>query len=217
VARSTSFSDTDVATAALSVIDREGLNAFTMRNVARELGVAPMSLYRYVRNREHLEELIVDLLMSDVALTVPKRSSWRRQMTILIERVRAVVEMHPNVMPLALPHRLTSGSGLRLSETVYQILSDAGFNGSEREIANRSLMVYLLGSIQLELYGSLSRTGTTGLSNMSAVDYPLLFEASRKRHMTNPSRQFLSGLNVVFDGLEASQSTARTKGLDPRA
>jgi AcrR family transcriptional regulator len=209
VARSTSFSDTDVATAALAVIDRDGLSAFTMRNVASEMGVAPMSLYRYVRNREHLEELIVELLMSEVDLTVSRRHSWRRQMTILIERVRVVLETHPHVLPLALPHRLTSNSGLLLSETVYQIMTDAGFTGAKRERANRILMVYLLGSIQFELYGSLSRIGTSGLSKLSVDEYPPLIESSRKRRTTTSGKEFLSGLNIVLDGLESSLSTTR--------
>lgn len=211
VPRSTSFSDTDVARAALTVIDREGLAAFTMRNVASELGVAPMSLYRYVRNREHLEELVVELLMSDVDLTVSKRSSWRRQMTILVERVRVVLEMHPSVLPLALPHRLTSGNGLRLSETVYQILLDAGFTSAQRERANRLLMVYLLGSIQFELYGPLSQTGASGLSKLSVDEHPLLLEALRQQRTTDASKDFLSGLTVVLDGLELSRRTIRER------
>lgn len=208
MARSTSFSDTDVAKAALAVIDRGGMSAFTMRNVASELGVAPMSLYRYVRNREHLEELIVELLMSEVDLTVPRGSSWRRKITILVERVRVVLETHPEVLPLALPHRLSSGRGLRLSETVYGILFDAGFTSAQRERANRVLMVYLLGSIQFEIYGSLSRKGESGLSKLLVDEHPLLFEASRQQRTTDASKVFLSGLNVVLDGLEKSRRTS---------
>src|SRR5476651_2571201 len=50
--RHRSLTDTDVAVAALAVIDRGGLDAFTMRAVAAELGMATMSIYRYVSNRE---------------------------------------------------------------------------------------------------------------------------------------------------------------------
>jgi hypothetical protein len=46
-------------------------------------------------------------------------------------------------------------------------------------------MVYLLGSIQFELYGSLTSIGTSGLSNLSVDEYRLLIEASRKRRTIN--------------------------------
>ena len=132
-------------------------------------------------------------------------------MTILVERVRVVLEMHPSVLPLALPHRLTSGNGLRLSETVYQILLDAGFTSAQRERANRLLMVYLLGSIQFELYGPLSRTGASGLSKLSVDEHPLLLEALRQQRTTDASKDFLSGLTVVLDGLELSRRTIRER------
>src|ERR1700690_3860275 len=106
--RPRSLTDTDVATAALAVIDRDGLAAFTMRAVAAELNVATMSLYRYVRDREHLEELVVDLLLSQVDTTLPRRGAWTRQVTTLVERVRDTVRAHPQVVPFALAHRLSS-------------------------------------------------------------------------------------------------------------
>jgi AcrR family transcriptional regulator len=202
--RSRSLTDTDIAAAALAVIDRGGPAAFTMRAVAAELNMATMSIYRYVSNREQLEELIVEVLFSDVDTTPPRHSSWRKQITALVERVRDAVRSHPQVVPLGLAHRLTSTQGLRLSEAVLGILTQAGFTGRQRDVANRTLMVYLIGSIQFEHFGQLSGAGTAAMASLPGDEYPLLAETARPAHRMNPDEEFRRGLAIVLDGLQAS-------------
>src|SRR5438876_4359819 len=136
----------DITAAALAVIDRHGLVALTMRAVAAHLKMATMSMYRYVTSREQLEELIVEALFFEVDITPPDGGSWRKRIATLVERVRDALRAHPQVLPLALPHRLTFARGLRLSEIVLGTLADAGFATPERDVANRSLMIYVIGS-----------------------------------------------------------------------
>ena len=49
-----------LASAALTVIDRDGLSGFTMRAVAQQLRMSTMAVYRYVQNRHELEELVLE-------------------------------------------------------------------------------------------------------------------------------------------------------------
>lgn len=202
--RPRSLTDTDIAAAALAVIDRGGVAAFTMRAVAAELNMATMSIYRYVSNREQLEELIVEVLFSEVDITPPQRSSWRKQITALVERVRDTVRAHPQIVLLGLTHRLTSQQGLRLSEAVLGVLTEAGFTGRQRDVANRSLMVYLIGSIQFEHFGQLSEAGTAAMTNSAMDEFPLLAEGARQAQRPTPDQEFQAGLNIVLDGLETS-------------
>jgi len=210
--RPRSLTDSDVAAAALAVIDRGGPAAFTMRAVAAELNMATMSIYRYVSNREQLEELIVEVLFSGVDVTPPRRCSWRRQIIALMERVRDAVRAHPQVVSLGLAHRLTSPQGLRLSEAVLGVLTEAGFTVQQRDVANRSLMVYLIGSVQFEHFGELSGAGTAMMANLSGEEYPLLEETARHTRRVTADQEFKRGLNVVLDGLEASMTrSSRSK------
>ncbi len=201
--RPRSLTDADVAAAALAVIDRGGIAAFTMRAVAAELNLATMSIYRYVSSREQLEELVVEVLFSEVDVIPPVRASWRKQVATLVERVRDVVRAHPQIVPLGLAHRLTSQQGLSLSEAVLTVLAEAGFTGRQRDIANRSLMVYLVGSIQFEHFGQLSETGAAAMANLPWDQFPLLAESARKTRRPTADQEFQAGLNVVLDGLEA--------------
>lgn len=201
--RPRSLTPAEVAGAALAVIDREGLAGFTMRAVAAELHMATMSLYNYVHSRQELEQLIVETLFSEIDLALPRHATWHKQITVLVERVRNVAKAHPQVVPLVLPHRLTSAPVLRLSETVLGVLARAGFAGQHRERANRILMIYLIGSIQFELTGELSSAGSEAVAKLSA-EYPLAAESARQARRAVPDEEFYQGLAIVLDGLQVS-------------
>ncbi len=49
---------------AVAVADAGGIGALTMRSLARELGVKPMSLYYYVAGKAEILDGIVDLVFS---------------------------------------------------------------------------------------------------------------------------------------------------------
>src|SRR5262245_3025938 len=57
-----------IVAAATALADRSGLAALTMRTLASELGVATMSLYRHVTNRDQLVERMVDAAFAEIPL-----------------------------------------------------------------------------------------------------------------------------------------------------
>ena len=70
--RPRSLTPDQLASAALAVLDREGLAGLSMRAVAKELGMSTMALYRYVDDREELEGLVVERVLSAVDTTPPE-------------------------------------------------------------------------------------------------------------------------------------------------
>lgn len=58
----------ELAAAAIELIERDGLDALTMRRLASELGFAPMSLYTHVRSRDDLIDAIVEQLIERLGL-----------------------------------------------------------------------------------------------------------------------------------------------------
>jgi len=202
VPRPRSLSEAEIAHAAIAIIDRAGAGALTMRAVAAELGMATMSIYRYVASRQELEELIAAAIFSEVDIDPPSAASWRDQLTALVVRLREKVKDHPQVVPLGLPHRLTSARGLRLSETVLGILADAGFPPDRRDLANRSLMVYLVGSLQFEHAGQLSAGAAAALADLPRQDYPMLWASAHESPRLTADEEFDQGLTVVLDGVQ---------------
>lgn len=201
--RPRSLTDTDIASAALAVIDREGLAALSMRAVGAELGMSTMALYRYVTDREHLERLVVELVVGAVDLTPPRRGTWQRKVTVLVERVRDAVGAHSGVVPLTMIHRHASLAVVRWSEVVLGILTDAGFTGQRRVVALRGLLSFLTGAIELEHFGPLSGPGTVAIAELPRDEFPLMAETAGDARRISSTDEFRRGLAVVLDGLAA--------------
>src|SRR4051794_30799718 len=63
--------------AGIAVATEEGLAAVSMGRVARRLGTAPMSLYRYVAAKDELLALMVDTALGPPPAERDPRESWR--------------------------------------------------------------------------------------------------------------------------------------------
>src|SRR2546429_16132 len=100
---------------ALAVISADGVQALSMRALAGRLGVVPRALYRHVRSKEKLYDLILDNVLAEVDCLPDHTLDWAGQVTALAQRLRAVLEGHPGIAgllktrdPLS-PHSLISG------------------------------------------------------------------------------------------------------------
>ena len=68
-----------VLAGAITVADAGGITALTIRSLAQELGVKPMSVYHYVANKEEILDGIVDMVFSEIDL--PRVGvDWRTEM-----------------------------------------------------------------------------------------------------------------------------------------
>ncbi|MCT2584680.1 TetR/AcrR family transcriptional regulator [Actinophytocola gossypii] len=203
--RPRSLTRSGIAAAALAVVDRDGLAALTMRAVAKELGMAAMSLYRYVADRDELEVLVVDHVLTDLDLSVPP-GPWRDRIAGLLERMRAATQAHREVVPLVVRHRHAAPASLRWIEATLAVLTEAGFTGRRRVVAQRTLVAYLLGALQNEHYGPLSGSGTAAMAELSISDFPVLAETAAQARALPPADEFRAGLAIVLDGLSAAAS-----------
>jgi AcrR family transcriptional regulator len=86
-----------IAAAALVVVDRDGASAFSMRAVATEVGVSPMSLYHHVADRAELVMLMVDAAMREVAMPGPSGDGWRDDLWHLARWLRDGATRHPDL------------------------------------------------------------------------------------------------------------------------
>ncbi|WP_069161700.1 TetR/AcrR family transcriptional regulator [Nocardia altamirensis] len=199
--RPRSLTQEDLSAAALAVIDRDGLAALTMRAVAKELGLATMGLYRYVADREALEILVVDRIFADIEATLPPEMPWRERISTLLQRMCAAVSKHPETVPLVLRHRQSTAASLGLIETMLSALTEGGFVGRDRLIAQRTLIAFLFGFLQNEHYASLAGPGTATMAHLAVEDYPLVAATAAQARTIPASEEFRDGLAVVLRGL----------------
>jgi AcrR family transcriptional regulator len=177
------------------VIDRDGLGSLTMRAVAKQLGVSTMGLYRYVADREELEQLVVERVLGAIDTTRPETDP----IATMVRRIRAAIRAHPDVMPLTTTYRHSSPSILRWSETVLEILTSEGIDGPRRVIAMRALLGYVIGAIQLDHGGPLKGAGTVAIATQD--EFPYMAETARDARAIGPDEEFAGGLDILLRGL----------------
>ena len=66
--RRTPLSRARVLAAAVALADEGGLDAFSMRGLAQELGVVPMALYKHVANKDALLDAMIDIVFEEIEL-----------------------------------------------------------------------------------------------------------------------------------------------------
>ncbi len=79
--------------AAIELADTKGIDALSMRNLASQLGVVPMALYRHVVNKEDLLDGMVEAVYGEV--DVPTGVDWRATMRQRAISMREALRRHP--------------------------------------------------------------------------------------------------------------------------
>jgi len=98
--RSAPLTKPEIFSAALAIVDAEGIDALTMRRLARDLGVEAMSLYHHVPNKEALLDGVVELALTAQAPAAPPATDdWRTTITAAVCGFRRALIAHPNVLP----------------------------------------------------------------------------------------------------------------------
>src|SRR5207245_1779681 len=90
---------------ALTLIDREDPDAFTMRRLADELGMGVMTLYGYVRNKDEMVEGVTALAFAQLHRDTPAGATWEDLVRTEIEQLYEVSRRHPHLVTLILSQR----------------------------------------------------------------------------------------------------------------
>lgn len=140
----------DVVSAARAVYESDGIDALTMRAVARELGVAPNALYSHVPDKDGLVDLLIDALLADIPLP-SRRAPWDGTIVKLMSDSRAVLSRHQALLPQFMSRQTTGPNALGLGEALLSQLARGGVEGVAAVTALRILLVYTLGFVAMEL------------------------------------------------------------------
>ena len=83
-----------VLRAAVALADDVGIESLSMRNLAQELGVVPMALYKHVANKEQLLDGMVDVVVGEIDPPV-RGTDWKAAIRQRILSARGVLLRHP--------------------------------------------------------------------------------------------------------------------------
>ena len=214
---------------ALAVIAQDGVEALTMRGLAARLGVVPGAVYRHVRNKQQLQDLVLDGVLAEVDVHLDLSLVWTEQLKLLAHRLRQVLEAHPGVAGILKTRDPLGPHSLVLAEAFLGPLQTAGFGNREAGLAFFLLVDYTIGFAvsspptsvnEQRVRDPATRTQLHQFFRSLPPDrFPALVALGEHVWVDNRDERFTAGLDVLVDGLKhASNSPTPSvpKTTDPR-
>ena len=131
--------------AAIATADQLGLDSLTMRGLARDLGVEPMSLYYYVANKDQLLNAMLDRVMSEIELP-PDSVAWRPALRSLALSAHAVLEAHQWAAGYVMSAARLGPNRMRFMDAMLGRLREAGFPPGTIDLAYHALDSHIVGA-----------------------------------------------------------------------
>ncbi|MEJ3653241.1 TetR/AcrR family transcriptional regulator [Actinomycetes bacterium KLBMP 9759] len=137
-----------IISAAMRVVQRDGVEVLTMRRLADELGTAPMSLYRHIADkRELLMELLDEVARQVSDRPLPASPDPRTRLIETVTEVHRVLEANRWVVQAVLAVEGLPPSSLRLSEHVFAAMRAAGLEERTAVAAHAAIWHYTWGNV----------------------------------------------------------------------
>ena len=116
-----------IVSAAVNVMQAEGLDRVTMRRLAQELDTGPASLYVYLRNTGELHAAMLEQLLGQVDLSpVTGPGDWRERLIKILWSYTEVLFRQPGLAQSVLVTRPSGPAYLGLAEGILALLSAGG-------------------------------------------------------------------------------------------
>jgi AcrR family transcriptional regulator len=194
---------------AIALADSAGIGALTMRSLAQELDVKPMSLYHHVANKAEILDGIIDVVFGEIGLP-PADADWKSAMRHRAISARRVLARHPWATPLMESRTNPGPATLEHHDAVIGTLRRAGFSIQMTAHAYSLLDSYIYG-FALEEAGlpfdreTAPEVAETMMAKFPVGAYPYLAELATE-HVLQPGydygNEFEFGLELILDGLD---------------
>lgn len=203
-----------VIAGALALADAEGLDAVTIRRLAKGLGVTPMALYWHVRNKEELLDGVAAAIFEEVDLSMDATASWREQLRAMVSSMVDVLRSHPSAAFLLSTRTVSSEGGLRATEVMLDILGRGGFSPVEStQIARHAINTIttlvsgepgVVVRDESEKHSDARRSARHFLESLPPERYPRLVKAATPlSEGVDPDAYVTFGLDLLLAGIEA--------------
>lgn len=210
------LSKASVVDAALSVIDDDGMDAVSMRSVAKSLGVDAKSLYNHVADKEDLLDAVAERILGSMRLPTPG-GDVRADLLAIGHAFRGVALAHPRAAPLVLTRRLDSNAGLAPVEATLRVLRAAGFSAQESVHVMRALLATMVGTLLREVdatpsYGTLGESAIAQrTADLSASGFRAVAEAAGTLARLDSDAEYEFTLEFAIDAV-VSRIAAMVRG-----
>jgi AcrR family transcriptional regulator len=203
-----------VVDTALEILDREGMAALSMRRIATELGTGAASLYAHVSNKDELQELLVERVLSQVPHPVVDPSRWAGQLRTLCRDTVQALTAHNGIARVALATIVPTGEASFVqAEAFLSLLRASGLSDAHIAVAFDVLSLYCTAyAVEADAVRSgefseaqiLERTRQLGeyMAALPADRFPALLALGPLLGSGSPDVRFTAAIDLVIAGIE---------------
>lgn len=191
---------------ALALIDADGLAAFSMRRLARELGVQAPSLYSHFPHRDSVLDAVANRLTAGVDTSGFAGGDWEHGVRVWAHSYRRALVAHPEAAPVVAAGAGDRADYLGMADRVHGGLVAAGWP------ARRATMI--AGAVKFLVMGAATTPFAAGFASDTPIDrerFPHLGQAHRLPEMAEQvdTESFELGVQALIDGLRALHPVAQ--------
>lgn len=211
------LSRAQIVTAAMAILDADGVNGLSMRKLAAKLGAGATSLYWHVPTKDDLVDLLIDEVWGEIDVPEPELAGWRSGALLFGHSLRSAVLRHPWIPEVMYTRPSIGPNAMSLGERGLVLFGAAGFSEHEVDLAMGSVMSYVLGTVSAEvatreMVRKSGRSEDSWVSDLleqaearASDEYPAMQRSVRRRTTTDLdaglTENFVFGLDALLDGL----------------
>jgi AcrR family transcriptional regulator len=211
----------------VAIVDAEGIDALTMRRLARDLGVGTMTLYGHFRTKEEILDGMADLVLGRLSLDGERADDPVETVLRLANAMRDTMRRHPSVVRLFSSRPISSPGALRGGfEGPLSVLKAAGFEGETAVRVYGAVLTYALGFTLYQLprpwgpegpdVAEQRRRRRAFYESLPAGDFRNLVDMAEPMTCIASEEQFEWGLRTMLAGMApmaaGSDGAARREG-----
>jgi AcrR family transcriptional regulator len=205
--------------AALELIEREGLPAFSIRRLGQVLGCQAMSIYHYFPSKAHIMDALIDHILAELLPLPPAELKWTERLRRIGWQWRALVTRRPSLFVFIATHRLNTRKALRWLDAVLQLCTEAGLTHEQAVRMFRTFGYYLNGAALDETAGY--ARGPTTIEPVPEdemrLEYPHVVAAGPYFRPGEWDETFGFGLELLLDGYVRLAEANRAGRCEPGA
>jgi AcrR family transcriptional regulator len=140
-----------IISAAMELIEREGVDAVSMRRIAAQLDSGVMALYNHVPSKLALLEGVAERVMSGIDFSVDPDASWEDLVRAQARAFRQALRAYPRCAMVTVSRPATSAAELLPMERALTLLRSMGFGEEDAVRVVRMFIGYIIGSLLREV------------------------------------------------------------------
>jgi AcrR family transcriptional regulator len=140
----------EIVDTAIAIADAEGVEAISMRRIARELGAGVMSLYWHVASKEELQDLMLESLEAEIHMPEPS-GDWQADLRTFARNTRAVLLRHQWAMEFSGFRPPSGPNDARNAERLFGALDGLGLDAMMTVMVMMTVGAYITGAVLREI------------------------------------------------------------------